>query len=810
MPNISNIYSFASGNSAGKSLTEMDDVIDMAEFKDISDTFIGIQLEKYPLIITFHKFLMMLDGTLGISYFERFHEVKDFCRHEGNRSVALQTFIRKHEVIYDRFWSTYWPHFNTKLTKNLDPSRVFTEIMSHIKRGLRACNSKSHIKRGLRACDSKRSRQEYISLSDSRVSTLSAEKREGFTMATPQPAEHSGLAMDPTAANIKSQQVTYATKLKSNTRPHEIAARAAKKAFVHGVDSKVIGTTAVINGRKTIFLSKEEDEFMAARYQYSLVGKFSHGYPTMTRLHSKFAALDLKSGFKIGVLDHKHCTSDFDPNEESPIMPIWIKIFGLKPHWFHRQFLFHIASLVGKPLKLDEATVEFDNPIVARICVELNVLEKLNHDIPIQMDGKNKLLKIQYEGIPEYCRICRHKGHSMAACFVNKEHSDSDDMNKGEKENQEWKEKVDLRKRLDIKRGKQAMEGTSLSTGDTNTNPISILKRASAKGNDDMGTHGSGEELRQRDPKHVQGSGVHDLVRKKIENSKRDQAVCGDDVIAKETPHLDQIIPSTFQELNKIYQEKDNNIEDDQESESSGEETWQKDQGKDGVNISSPYNQDLEKDEFRNIEGNKKLHFFSGSSSINEDAAGVMQLITLGREVVVPSMNVDLYEEYENTEANVEQWHETIARGIDFWFEEIRSLFYNEFLMKFESCEFSGKREKGIVSDTFKLSQNFHTHTGVLKLALSVVDLLCHFFPHSVGILAPETSLIYGIGADQVILVRDDSTRKEISDNIGHKAHVLTILECKGLEFQLEDLKVLQIFKSTIARAESGAESTTS
>ncbi|KAG8377015.1 hypothetical protein BUALT_Bualt09G0124200 [Buddleja alternifolia] len=353
-------------------------------------------------------------------------------------------------------------------------------------------------------------------------------------MATPQPAEHSGLAVDPTAANIKSQQVTYATKLKSNTRLHEIAARAAKKTFVHGVDSKVIGTTAVINGRKTIFLSKEEDEFMAAPYQYSLVGKFSHGYPTMTRLRAKFADLDLKSGFKIGVLDHKHVwirlfdpndyarvwmkqtwyfygfpmrvlkrTSNFDPNEESPIMPIWIKIFGLKPHWFHRQFLFHIASLVGKPLKLDEATVEIDNPIVARICVELNVLEKLNHDIPIQMDGKNKLLKIQYEGIPEYCRICRHKGHSMAACFVNKEHSDSDDMNKGEKENQEWKEKVDLRKILDIKRGKQAMEGTSLSTGDTNTNPISILKRASAKGNDDMGTHGSGEELRLRDPKHV-------------------------------------------------------------------------------------------------------------------------------------------------------------------------------------------------------------------------------------------------------------------------------------------------------------------
>ncbi|KAG8365519.1 hypothetical protein BUALT_Bualt18G0113400 [Buddleja alternifolia] len=190
-----------------------------------------------------------------------------------------------------------------------------------------------------------------------------------------------------------------------------------------------------INGRKTIFLLKEEDEFMAAPFQYTLVGKFSHGYPTMTKLRAKFAALGLNKSFKIGVLDQKHVwirlfdpndyariwmkqtwyfdgfpmrvlkwTADFDPAQESPIMPIWIKIFGLKPHWFHRQFLYHVASLIGKPLKLDEATTEIDNPVVASICVEINVLDKLTPDIPIQIDGQTRLCKVQYEGIPEYCR----------------------------------------------------------------------------------------------------------------------------------------------------------------------------------------------------------------------------------------------------------------------------------------------------------------------------------------------------------------------------------------------------------------------
>ena len=156
---------------------------------------------------------------------------------------------------------------------------------------------------------------------------------------------------------------------------------------------------------------------------------------------------------------------------------------------------------------------------------------------------------------------------------------------------------------------------------------------------------------------------------------------------------------------------------------------------------------------------------------------------------------------------------QTIARGIDFRFQDIRSLFYSEFVMKSSD----GRKEKGQISENFHLSQNFRTHAGVLKLAQSVIDLLYRFFPQSVDILSPETSLIYGeapvliepgenenaiitmfgntqnvggnmfgFGAEQVILVRDDSARKEISDHVGKQALVLTILECKGLEFQVD------------------------
>lgn len=88
----------------------MDDV-DVTEFNDILETFVDVPEKSYPLVLTFHKFLMMLDGTLGNSFFKRFHEARvgSHDKDISSKSVALQTFIRSREVTFDRFCSFYWP-----------------------------------------------------------------------------------------------------------------------------------------------------------------------------------------------------------------------------------------------------------------------------------------------------------------------------------------------------------------------------------------------------------------------------------------------------------------------------------------------------------------------------------------------------------------------------------------------------------------------------------------------------------------------------------------------------------------------------
>ncbi|KAK3421350.1 hypothetical protein EUGRSUZ_G02002 [Eucalyptus grandis] len=126
--------------------SSVDEIVDDAAlFKDIPDSFVDISPNSYPLVITFRKLLMMLDGTVGVSFFERFPDLRELChgRSFNPRPVALQSLLRAKEVTYEKFCAVYWPHFNDKIRRRLDPPGPA-----------------------------------YVSLSEGRVSTLSIQRRE--------------------------------------------------------------------------------------------------------------------------------------------------------------------------------------------------------------------------------------------------------------------------------------------------------------------------------------------------------------------------------------------------------------------------------------------------------------------------------------------------------------------------------------------------------------------------------------------------------------------------------------------------------
>eukprot|EP00960_Hanusia_phi_P018931 557842-Hanusia_phi.AAC.1 len=145
---------------------------------------------------------------------------------------------------------------------------------------------------------------------------------------------------------------------------------------------------------------------------------------------------------------------------------------------------------------------------------------------------------------------------------------------------------------------------------------------------------------------------------------------------------------------------------------------------------------------------------------------------------------------------------QTIATGIGFRFEDLKSLF------KQEGAE---RSQSAIAPDVCTLTVNYRTHNGILGAASSVVSLLETLFPAFIDVLPKERGFFLGprpmllketdiddiamlilgadrkqsqieFGAHQVILVRS----QEAKDRLPHffdGCLAMTVLEAKGLEF---------------------------
>ena len=154
---------------------------------------------------------------------------------------------------------------------------------------------------------------------------------------------------------------------------------------------------------------------------------------------------------------------------------------------------------------------------------------------------------------------------------------------------------------------------------------------------------------------------------------------------------------------------------------------------------------------------------------------------------------------------------QSIMRGIAFRFEDLRSFFYrlNKVIPQVHVPE-----------KPYVLTTNFRSHTGVLHLASSIIDLLQEFFKNSVDRLPKDEGMFQGptpiliescevndlalllsankrdtseieFGAHQAIVVR---SKDEVHPML-QGAIVLTVFEAKGLEF--DDVLLYNFFKDS-------------
>jgi len=153
---------------------------------------------------------------------------------------------------------------------------------------------------------------------------------------------------------------------------------------------------------------------------------------------------------------------------------------------------------------------------------------------------------------------------------------------------------------------------------------------------------------------------------------------------------------------------------------------------------------------------------------------------------------------------------QTISQDSHFRFQDIKALFYDHFAA---AASLMNQPELAR-PQLFMLAKNYRSHQGILGLASLVMEMLWNGFPETVDKLEPEVGQIHGpipvfflscnvqmlassdtrsadqpkqtldFGAEQAIIVRDQSTKARLQAELKGKALVLTVLQSKGMEFE--------------------------
>ncbi|KAG6482722.1 hypothetical protein ZIOFF_059360 [Zingiber officinale] len=111
-------------------------------------------------------------------------------------------------------------------------------------------------------------------------------------------------------------------------------------------------------------------------------------------------------------------TPYFSYTAESSVVPVWIRFPDLPIHMFSKVTLFSAASIIGKPIKIDEATADCSRLSVARVCVEIDLLKPKIEDFWIGIGEEKRLQRVEFEKHPSFCVQCLHLGHSVEECYA--------------------------------------------------------------------------------------------------------------------------------------------------------------------------------------------------------------------------------------------------------------------------------------------------------------------------------------------------------------------------------------------------------
>lgn len=118
-----------------------------------------------------------------------------------------------------------------------------------------------------------------------------------------------------------------------------------------------------------------------------------------------------------GILRLYQWSPDFNPNKlKQSHAQVWLRIVYLPMEYWRPKILFEIASGIGTPLSLDEATKSKIFGHYARILVDVGLCNQLPNEIMVERNEYAFYVNIVYEKLPLFCDFCKSIGHNEGQC----------------------------------------------------------------------------------------------------------------------------------------------------------------------------------------------------------------------------------------------------------------------------------------------------------------------------------------------------------------------------------------------------------
>ncbi|KAH0666513.1 hypothetical protein KY285_027719 [Solanum tuberosum] len=212
-----------------------------------------------------------------------------------------------------------------------------------------------------------------------------------------------------------------------------------KNTIMPAVEPIPIKQVSYNNGvPRIVWTEKEVDRMnIIENLQYAVVGKFSYGWPDLDELRIQIPKDEdfinmmskpthyilSKDGYSY-MMRPVIYDAKFNAEEETTQAMAWISFPELRPTFFVEESIFSLASTVGKPLRLDVATINKTRPSCARVKVQVNLLADLPKVIELEVRNEDtktsrvEKVKIQYDFLPKYCQTCKLQGHPEMKCRV--------------------------------------------------------------------------------------------------------------------------------------------------------------------------------------------------------------------------------------------------------------------------------------------------------------------------------------------------------------------------------------------------------